>query len=318
MRVAKPILVAALVIATTAYAQEPAKPESAADQAFREGRELLKAGKFAQACEQFEKSQKLDPALGTLFNIGACAEQIGRLATAAAAYRELVAKDTNEQRKAASAERLKVIEPRLSKLFVKVDKPPQGLVVEIDSKAGPRTIAPNKPIEVDFGEYTVLVRARGYNEFMSRVKINQEANTTTVEATLRSGASNADALGANEEADGPGAPGMPRRKLYAFGAMGVGGATFVTGVVFGVLARSKWNDAKAVCDGACTTPEDVDRANDIGSQARSKATLSTVFTIAGLAIAAGGVVLYVTMPAETRIAPTASDTGAGVTFSGRF
>ena len=308
---------AVLAAATTAHAQQTPN-QAAADEAFKQGNELFKANKFAEACEQFEKSQRLDPGYGTLFNLAQCSEKVGKLATAANALREVVTKDTNDKRKASAADRLKEITPRIPRLFVKVQKAPIGLVIEIDSKNGPRTIAPNTPVEVDFGDYTVLARARGYNEFMSRVKINQEAKTTTVEAALSPGASNSEGAGVAKAERGESAP-HSKRKLYAIGAMATGGAALGTGIVFGVLARSKWNEAKDVCGGTtCTTEADVDRANAIGDSARTKATISTVLVLGGVAIGGVGAYLFFTTPKGTTIAPTASDTGAGVTISGQF
>jgi hypothetical protein len=316
------MLVAGALPARVASAQ--ANPNTAAaDAAFKEGRELFKAGKYGEACEQFEKSQKLDPANGTLFNIAQCSEKIGKLATAVADYRDLVAKDTNAERKATASERLKVLAPRVPKLYVKLASPPPGVVVEIDSKDGPRTVEANKAIEMDSGDYTVVVRAKGYSELISRVKIGQEGKTTTIDATLKAGATNSETIGVAKpdekpRADRPAAP-ASRKKLYGMVAMGGGGAALVTGIVFGSLARSKWNDAKAVCGGTtCTTQEDVDRANALGDSARSKALVSTILVIGGAAIAGAGIFLYVTAPGGTQITPTASDTGAGVSLTGQF
>ncbi len=291
---------------------------SAADQAFKHGRELYKQNKFAEACEQFETSQKLDPANGTLFNIGQCSEKIGKLATAAASYRAVIAKDSNAERKASAAERLKAVTPRIPKLLVKLDAAPAGVVVELDSKSGPRTIAANHATEVDLGDYSVIVRARGYSDFVSRVKVSQEAKTTTVEATLTPGASSTEtALVVKTEQPEP-AP-RANRTLYGIGGMAVGGAGLATGVVFGVLARGKWQEAKDVCGGTtCTTQADLDRANDLGDRARSKATLSTIFVIGGAAIAGVGAYLFVTARGDTKISATATDSGAGVTISGAF
>jgi len=317
-RLARTLVIALVAVASTAHAQTPSPNQTAADEAFKQGRDLYKAGKYAEACGQFDKSQKLDPANGTLFNLSQCSEKVGKLATAAAGYRELVEKDTNEQRKASAAERLREITPKIPKLIVKVDKPPPGIVVEIDSKTGPRGIAANTPIEVDFGDYNVVARARGYNEFMSRVKINQESKTTTVEATLEAGASNTETVGVVERHKEPDKPGNAR-KLIGIGAMATGGAALVGGIVLGSLARSKWNDAKDVCGGtACMTQADVDRANRLGEQAHSKATWSTVFVIAGAAIGGAGAYLLFTAPAGTTITPTATDSSAGVTLGGHF
>ncbi|HEY5946637.1 MAG TPA: tetratricopeptide repeat protein [Kofleriaceae bacterium] len=305
-----------VAIAGSAFAETP--DPAAADAAFKQGRELFKAGKYPEACEQFEHSLKLDPANGTLFNLSQCNERIGKLASAAAGYRELVAKDTNDQRKATAAERLKAITPRIPKLLVKVGDPPPGIVVEIDSKHGPKGIAANEATEVDFGDYTIVARARGYSEFMSHVKISQESKTTMIEATLKPGASNSESVGVVKSRKPDEPPPRSRRTLYGLGGMATGGAVLVGGIVVGALARSKWNEAQDVCAGTCMTQADVDRANDLGDQARSKATLSTVLVLGGAAIGGVGAYLYFTAPGATKISPTASDSGAGVSISGAF
>src|SRR5262249_43347029 len=82
----------------------PAWADTAAEKAFEEGRDLFRAGKYADACVRFEQSEQLDPQMGTLFNLAQCDEKIGKLASAIVAYREVVAKDNNAKRKAIAAE----------------------------------------------------------------------------------------------------------------------------------------------------------------------------------------------------------------------
>jgi hypothetical protein len=298
-----------VALVTTAHAQPPA---SAADEAFRQGRELLKAGKHAEACAQFEKSQRLDPQLGTLFNIAQCSAQIGRLATAASAYRELVARDSNQTRKDTAERELAGLAARIPKLVVRVADPPAGLKLSLDSKAGTRTLAANLTTEVDLGDYQLVANARGYAESISKVKVSEEGKTVTVEVAL-------EPLAETSSSSATEPPPRSKRKLVGLGIAATGGAVLIGGVVVGSLARSAWNDAKAVCGGTtCATPEDVDRANALGDKARSKATLSTALAIGGGVLAAAGVVLWVTAPSGVQITPTATDGGGGVTFAGTF
>src|SRR5271156_1769624 len=76
-----------------ARAQAPAPPASATDKVaaealFEEGRRLVAAGSFADACPKFADSERLDPSGGALLNLASCYEKLGRSATAWVTYRE--------------------------------------------------------------------------------------------------------------------------------------------------------------------------------------------------------------------------------------
>ena len=333
-------LVCAFVVAsaTTAFA------ESAADAAFKRGRELLKAGKYADACIEFEHSQKLDPALGTEFNIAQCSEKIGKLARALELYRGLLPRDTNAERKRIVADAIPKLEARVPKLLVRVPTPPpSGFTMTIQGKNSvvpPRRLVANTPVEMDLGEYEIVAQATNHPDWRHDVRIDTEGKTTTVDApfaaprptvpteptpsTTTPATTPLPAAEPTNDPDDPEPAPAPRsrRKLYGVISLGVGGAALVGGVVFGAMARSKWSEAKDVCGGTtCTTQAHVMRANELGDDARSKATLSTIFVLAGTAAAATGVVLWLTAPSSesaTQVTAHPTTGGAGITLSGRF
>ena len=91
--------VALVVVCASAYAQpaDTPPPETApatpAQLAFREGRELLEAGKDAEACAKFEESLKADPdAPGTMLNLGLCNEKLEKFKTALYWFRKAQAR----------------------------------------------------------------------------------------------------------------------------------------------------------------------------------------------------------------------------------
>jgi hypothetical protein len=62
----------------------------------------------------------------------------------------------------------------------------------------------------------------------------------------------------------------------------------------------------------------VDRANALADSARTKATASTVLIIGGAVLGGVGAYLWITAPGGATIAPTATDSSAGVSISGVF
>jgi hypothetical protein len=324
-----------VLITSVAHAQTP----TPADAAFKRGRELLKAGKYADACIEFEHSQKLDPALGTEFNIAQCSEKVGKLARALELYRGMLPRDQNADRKKIVGDAIPKLEARVPHLLVKVPAPPPGLTVTIqviNSGNAPKALETNKPIEIDFGEYSIVAKASGVPDWSQNVRIDTEGKTTTVEPPFGKPTTTGPTTGPTttgptvtgavqseqpEPEDDP-APPKSKRKLIGIVAMAGGGAALITGLVFGKMASNKWSDAKDVCGGTtCTTTADQMKAQDLGDSARSKATLSTIFVGFGIAAAATGVVLFMTAPStesQTAVSAHPTQDGAGITLSGRF
>src|SRR5260370_34951603 len=84
------VAVAALqvAVAARAHAQSPGNSKVPAEGLSENGRQLVAAGKYAEACPKFADSQRLDPSTATLLNLASCWEKLGHTATAWATYRE--------------------------------------------------------------------------------------------------------------------------------------------------------------------------------------------------------------------------------------
>jgi hypothetical protein len=101
---------------------------------------------------------------------------------------------------------------------------------------------------------------------------------------------------------------------------GIGAAGLVLGAVFGLVASSKWSNAKSDCGKGCGPS---DPAQQERSDAQSAATLSTVAFVAGALLAAAGITVYFTAPSTSArsaltVAPTAAPCGAGLAVRGGF
>ncbi|HUJ61398.1 MAG TPA: tetratricopeptide repeat protein [Kofleriaceae bacterium] len=305
-----------LLVATAAQAE----PSAAADKAFKAGRDAFRAGRYAEACQKFEDSQRLDPELGTLFNLAQCDEKIGKLASALAAFRQIVSDDSNEKRKALAGQYAVKLENRVPKLLVELASPPSDLKVMLDDRA----VAPNQPIEVDDGSYTVTATAAGFKPFKTTVAISGEGSTTPVQVSLEkidlappTGPSEPPPVAIHEQPMPAPPVAHSHRKTYAVATLVVGGGALIASGAFGVIASGKWNDAKAVCGGTiCPTQPATDMANSLADTARSAGNLATIFGIVGGVGVAAGITLWLTAPSEHAVRVTANP--HGIDLVGRF
>jgi Tetratricopeptide repeat len=283
---------------------------AAAEALFNQGRSLMTEGKYAEACPKFEASQELDPGLGTILNLAECYEKTGRTASAWAEYREAIplARATGSKaRQDLAIERARALEERLSTLTIRAlsgEATDPQLEVRRDGIAV-RAAELGAPIPVDPGEHLIEAHAPGHEPWSSKVRVGPDAAKVSVEIPKLkpSGAATkpeapivtTTATTTAPPSDQPLSDGSTQRTtglvLGGAGIVGVGLGTF-----FGLRATSKWSDAQAVCTDypyGCGTD-----GTDLRASARSAGNVSTIAFVAGGALLATGVVLYLTAPSK--------------------
>lgn len=181
--------ITALLCLITSTATSSAQPAGAqAEVLFREGRDLMAAGKTAEACTAFEQSQKLEPTISTLMNLAGCREKLGQLATAWGLFLE-----AERQTRSATAtagrqlhdvaqSRAKKLETRVSKLAINVPEKSSfdGLeVTRNEDRVNPAMW--NRALPVDGGTYIITARAPGSNDWSTKVTVSNEGDIKTVE-----------------------------------------------------------------------------------------------------------------------------------------
>jgi len=147
---------------------------AAAEQLFAAGREAFERRDFASACPKFEESQRLDPAAGTLINLAACYEKLGRLASAWETWRGALQVLTPSDERRPAVERLaEAMEKRVPRLFIELAPgAPAGTRVARDSvDLGAASLGVGLP--VDPGRHLVIVTAPGRLERRYDVEVGE-------------------------------------------------------------------------------------------------------------------------------------------------
>lgn len=330
MRHAVGVLLVLTIAGSHAWAQSQEGSSNAlAEQLFNQGRELVKANQWAEACPKFEASLRYDPVLGTRLNLATCYEHIGKLASAWGLYRESIelARKAGDTKRAEYAQKqAAALEPRLPRLAISAPPtPPAGLVIQ----RGDTTVdagALGVALYVDPGTHKITASAPDFETYSVTVTL-VEGKTETLAIPALTPKPAAPEVKEPEVAEPEVAPGrIPRTRLYA--AAGLGGAGLIAvgvGLVFGAKASSSYGDAKKLCgdDLKCATPADLDRSKKLVNDAHSAANLSTGLFIGGLAAIGAGAVVYFTAPrtaerTAARLVPVPHEGGAGLALAGTF
>jgi hypothetical protein len=278
------VVAAGLLVATAAGRPARAQPAAnavAAEELFREGRELLEKKRYVEACEKLEASQKLDSAVGTLYSLGECYAAQGRNASAWFGFRNAaaLAAARGDHRRVGAQMKADALEPELAHLVIHLSNRPEDVRVMVDGGAI-GAAALDSPLPVDPGPHRVEVRAAQSYE----VTVQVSANGVTAQIVIPS-------LGP------PPPPPVWRaapswKRDLGVGLAGVGAAAVVVGGVLGLQAIVQARDVRSQCGDAATCPNQAAvHEHDLGG---TYADWSTVLIPVGVAAAAAGVFVLAT------------------------
>ncbi len=304
--------------AGSAFADSQAGRKAAAESLFQRGVELVGQGKFEEACRQFEASQELDSALGTMLHLGDCYEREGRTGSAWALFREarsLAGATGQSERERLAGERVSALEPRLSYVVIDVASQ-EGLVLRLNGTAIPKASF-GEPLPVDPGEQRVEATAQGARPYRVRVFVPAGPSQVTFRVPVleRRAARKPVALVAAPESD----PGKPQR-IGGYVALGLGGAALATSGVLAYLAKATNDESTAECseqdENACSA-----EGVRLRHEARGLAGTATATGIVGGVLAASGFVLVLTAPSSSQelvLGPAVGNHSGGFEMRGRF
>jgi hypothetical protein len=322
-RVTGAVVLAACLLAGGVAAAQDSQQKAAANTLFDEGKRLFDAGQTEEACRKFAASLRVLAQLGTRLNLANCYDKLGRTASAWAEFREAasLASKLGDQRESFARGRVVALEPRLLYLTVKVDATEvPDLIVRRDGATVPAGLFGSR-VPVDPGEHTIEAEAPLYKPWSTKVSVADGAPPAEVTVPMLEKDPEAERkarlIGAVDE--GPRDPGKTRRFLgIGVGAAGI--AMVGVGAVFGLRAKSKWDESKDHCNDQVECDQ---TGVDLVNSAQSAGTVSTVLFIGGGLAIAGGVVLFLTAPKSNpeeavSLTPVVAPGFTGVSLRGGF
>ena len=139
---------------------------------------------MAEACSRFQRSQDLDPGLGTELNLASCWQQLGRNASAWALFREVESQAHavgQSMRERVAHDRAAALEPLLSKLLIEAEDEANLPDVKIsrDGVDVPRELW-GTPVPVDPATHVVDVRVPSKEPWAATVDVQANGRVVTV------------------------------------------------------------------------------------------------------------------------------------------
>lgn len=290
------ILVALVSSPVVARAQAGADA-AMAEQLFREARALMTAGRYAEACPKLAESHHIDPGVGTLINLGECYEKQGKLASAWAVYREAgpMARRLGQLPRARFADaRASALAESFSTVTLRIAEATAGLVVTLDDRPMPE-VAWRTAIPIDAGHHTIGATAPKRRAWQATFDVDPAVPAAKVVIEVPPLEALPEPAPVKVEPtphiETPPRPGQTQRVLGWVG-LGLGGASLAAGSVFGLMAKSKNDEASSHCSAV-----DCDGVGvELTDQAQTRAAVSTVFFASAGALLVAGIVLFVTAP----------------------
>lgn len=316
----KPRFTLALLIggACTPCVAAAAEPLSPARTLFVEGRQLVAEGNYAAACPKFEESLRLEPGVGTQFNLADCWEHIGRPASAqtlfvgAAATAKAAGQAEREQ---VLRERAAALEPRLNRLVIETADADPRLTIKRDDLPLDKE-SWGKAIAVDPGSYVIVAKAPGKKPWTKTVKVDAGSKVVTVEVPELEPAekkaveppvtpkavpdATAKKVLPPPSTDAPPSDrrrSSPNFKLLTLGGAGV--AALGVGTFFAFRYKSANDDAKGICPSSvgCTRAEITQHDSKV-ERATTARTWAYIGFGTGVVALGGAAVLYLLNDSE--------------------
>ncbi len=327
-------------IVTLAFALGMLAPIAAHGQAspqaealFRDGKQLMKDGKLAEACAAFEGSERAEHNVATVLSLADCREKNRQYASAWALFLQADSQTRADPSKAAlnttAKRRAHALESRLSYLTINV--PDESRIPDLFVTRDGAPVDPaewNRSIPADGGSHVIAGKAPGHEPWSTTVTLRPESDKQAVEVPRFKALPEIVNKPPRDEA-GPvrvvayePSPFTRRRKIglgVAIGGVAIGGVA----IGLGISAGGLHNDAVATCPPSACSVKNAQDATATNDRARSRARYANIgYGVAGAAAIAAGVLWFTGKPEAPRagqvvVAPQLGE-ARGLAVMGRF
>lgn len=302
----------------------------------------MEKGRFAEACPKLQESLRIDPGMGTQFNLAHCWEQLGLTASAWGLFLDVAAAaESSGQRKRerAARQRAAALEPKLSRLRIDVVAPAPGMkIMRAGEEVGEG--AWNTDVPIDPGTYQIEASAPDKHAWAGEVVVEKPGETASIEVPPLQDlappvveAPEPEAAPAPVAMEDQGSGAGRTVATLALSAVAVGG--IATGVVFAIQAKNETSAAKKLCTGGdngatCTGVDGGIAERDEALGHRDNAKRAALISYVGLGVGAAALVGTTIMlftgsgaddgeeSQDAQLAPVLAPDFAGLSVSGQF
>ena len=277
------LVIVALVSMCSPAAPAVAQSSSAdAENLLRDGKQMMVAGKLAEACEAFAGSFRKAPLAATLVNLAKCREQNHQYASAWGYFIEAARLSGDHPGLWTEAREQAVqLESKLSYLIINVPNEARIEGLSITRNGVAVDIAEwNRPMPIDGGTYVIVGKAPAYEVWSTSVVVGDsyDKQSVTVPRFRATSTTASPRIEARRSSTG-------RRKL-AVGAWSLGVVGLGAGLMLELSARGAYDEATEATDNVTR--------NDRYDAANSKRLFATVAAGASAALVGTGIVLWIT------------------------
>ncbi len=224
-------------IPTVARAQGIASTQSEA--LFSQARDLIKQGKFHEACEKFSASLKLEETTGTHLALAACLEKDNRNASAWGEYLVVIKREQDEGKRQYARDHAKALESQLLKVHLTMTLVPDDLDLKIDNQPIPKETL-NSDLPLDPGDHVIEAAAKGKHKWERHMKLASDNSPMNISISLEDMTPDEIKAEQNKLNGGGGGnngpetieePGSPVKRWIGVGMIAVG----VAGIAYGIV-----------------------------------------------------------------------------------